>query len=85
MSILVRYKYKLCNESTTQLHTAVQQKGKYNLFWKFKNILLIRIHNFDLLYWITDITELKQSMLNTCKTDCIIVFSFFVYEFTVHC
>ena len=50
MSILVRYKYKLCNESTTQLHTVVQQKGKYNLFWKFKNILLIRIHNFDFLY-----------------------------------
>lgn len=77
MSILVRYKYKykLCNESTTQLHTVVQQKGKYSLFWKFKNVL-IGMLTFDFLYLITYITELKCSMLNTCKTDCIIVFSF---------
>jgi len=46
MSILVRYKYKQCNESTTQLHTVVQQKGKCSLFWKFKNVL-IRMCNFD--------------------------------------
>jgi hypothetical protein len=61
MSVLVRYKYKLCNESTTHLHTVVQQKGKYSLFWKIKNVL-IRMRNFDFLYLITYVTELKRSI-----------------------